>query len=163
MSIKSSWESRVGERASGQREMMLARISIGWICSSRHRTEAGSLSCPAGRLADYYGACHCCQQGVQPLHGIQQGRWINHWNTRTHSCTHIQPCAPAQTRAWVPPRQGYALHSQRTKMNPAAKSWLVGWMRGIVYVADQKCSGAAAAELREWTRPVLAKSTEQNP
>lgn len=58
----------------GEAEMMLKRKAMGWICSSRHRTEAGSLSCPAVCLADCYGACHCSQQGVQPLHGIQQGR-----------------------------------------------------------------------------------------
>lgn len=63
--------------------MMLERKAIGWICSSRGRTEAGSLSCPAVCLADCYGACHCEQQGVQPLHGVQRGNGINHWNTHS--------------------------------------------------------------------------------
>lgn len=65
--------------------MMMEGEEIGWICSSRHRTGAGSLSCPAVCLADCYGACHCSQWGVQPLHGIQQESWINHWNTHTHA------------------------------------------------------------------------------
>lgn len=52
---------------------------MGWMDVQLHthvhtRTaEAGSLSSPAVSLADCYGACHCCQRGVQPLHGIQQG------------------------------------------------------------------------------------------
>lgn len=103
-------------------------IAAGWRHHSRLRTEAGSLSSPAGSLADCYGACHCSQRGVRRLHGIQQGRRINHWNTH-------EPDRPPAT-------------TDRTDITAVVKvATFFLTERTIIYAIKANCQ---LRELREW-------------